>query len=429
MERWFPGDGVTVKMLWPLVIGKETRLVTPREGLDIILRWAHQLEATRKPLDEALGYCLAEDVLADRDIPPADCSVMDGYAVRSADLAKRPCTLRLVGEVTAGSAARPRVRPGTCVRVLTGANVPPGADAVVMVEQTEEDHGLVTLGATVPPGSNIRRRGEEAKRGTVLLRKNTVLGPVQIGLCAAVGKANLKVYARPDVAVLCTGEELRPVSARVRAHELRNSNGPALLAALRSHGYSNIALGVCPDDVEALTARVKQATAEHRVLVLTGGVSVGKYDFVPEVMERVGATVRFHGVAMRPGKPTLYATLPGNRHVFGLPGNPLSAMAGFHEFVLPALRRMSGVPEKECRPAMHLRLGRALRSTRGRVEYVLAQLLWTKRGPVTRPLKSHGSADLVAGAKADGVIVVPASVQELPAGSLVEFRPWRAQPW
>ncbi len=429
MERWFPGEGVTVKMPWPPVIGKESWLVTPKEALDIILRCARPLEATRKPLDEALGYCLAENVLADRDIPPADCSVMDGYAVRSADLAKCPCTLRLVGEVTAGSAARPRVRPGTCVRVLTGANIPPGADAVVMVEETEEADGLVTFRKKVPAGSNIRRRGEEAKKGDVLLRKNMVLGPVQIGLCAAVGKDELKVYARPNVAVLSTGEELRLIGARIRAHERRDSNGPALFVALRAYGCTNIRLEVVADDLEVLTLKAKQVLTEYDVLVLTGGVSVGKYDFVPEVMGRVGATVRFHGVAMRPGKPTLYATLPGNRHVFGLPGNPLSAMTGFHEFVLPALRRMSGVPEKECRPAMRLPLGRALRSTRGRVECVLAQLLWTKRGPVTRPLKFHGSADLVAGAKADGVIVVPASVQELPAGSLVEFRPWRAQPW
>jgi len=413
---------------WPPVIGKETRLITPKEALRIVLECVRPLKTTRRPLEEALGYCLAENVLADRDMPPARRSTMDGYAVRSSDLAKCPCTLRLVGEVAAGSASRPRVRPGTCVRVLTGANIPPGADAVVMVEQTEATDDLVTFQKKVPAGSNIRIRGEEAKRGAVLLSKGTVLGPVQIGLCAAVGKAELKVCARPNVAVLCTGEELRAVSAPVRAHELRNSNGPALLAALRNCGYTNSTLGVVPDDVGALTPKVKQATAKHHVLVLTGGVSVGKYDFVPEAVAQIGATVRFHGVAMKPGKPLLYATLSGNRHIFGLPGNPLSAMTGFYEFVLPALCRMSGLPKKECRPSMHLPLSRALRSTRGRVECVLAQLLWRKKGPLVRPLKSHGSADLVAGAQADGVVVVPVGVQDLPAGSLVEFRPWRAQP-
>jgi len=414
---------------WPPVIGKETRLITPNKALGIVLEYARPLKTTRKPLDDALGYCLAEDVLADRDMPPADCSTMDGYAVRSFDLAKCPCTLSLVGEVAAGSAARPRVRPGTCVRVLTGANVPPGADAVVMVEQTEEADGFVTFQTKVPAGCNVRRQGQDAKRGTVLRRTGTVLGPVQIGLCAAVGKAELKVYARPDVTVLCTGEELRPVGARVRAHELRNSNGPALLAALRSHGYPSIGLEVVPDDVGALARKVKQATATHNVVVLTGGVSVGKYDFVPEAVAQIGATVRFHRVAMKPGKPLLYATLPGNRHVFGLPGNPLSTMTGFYGFVLPALRRMSGMPVKECRPTMRLPLSRALRSAGERVKFVLAQLIQRKKGTSVRPLKSHGSADLVAGTQADGFIVIPAGSQELPAGSLVEFRPWRAQPW
>jgi molybdopterin molybdotransferase len=429
MKLWSPGDRVRMETPWPPVIGKETRLITPNEALRIILECVRPLGIVRKPLDDARGYCLAENVLADRDIPPADCSTMDGYAVRSSDLAKCPRSLRLIGEVAAGSPARPRVRPGTCVRVLTGANIPPGADAVVMVEETEEAGGLVTFQKKAPAGSNIRRRGEEAKRGAVLLRKGMVLSPVQIGLCAAVGKAEITVYARPDVAVLCTGEELRPVGARVRVHELRNSNGPALLAALGSHGYTNVSFNAVSDDMRVLARELEEAAARCNAVLVTGGVSVGKYDFVPEAVAQIGATVRFHGVAMKPGKPFLYATLSGNRHIFGLPGNPLSTMTGFYEFVLPALRRMSGVPEKECRPTMRLPLSRALRSTKGRVECVLGQLHWRKKGPLVRPLKSHGSSDLVAGAQADGVVVVPASVQELPAGSLVEFRPWRAQPW
>ncbi len=426
MEGRFPGDRVRVETPWPPAIGKETRLITPKKALDNVLEWVRPLEMTRRPLDEALGYCLAENILADRDMPPADCSIMDGYAVRSSDLARCPCTLRLIGEVAAGSAARPRVRAGTCVRVLTGANIPPGADAVVMVEQTEEADGVVTFQIKAPAGSNIRKRGEEAKKGAVLLEKKTVLGPVQIGLCAAVGKAEPKVYRHPDVAVLCTGEELL-IGARVRAHERRNSNGPALFVALVAYGCTNLRLEVVPDDLEVLIPKVKQVMTEYHVLVLTGGVSVGRYDLVPEAVRQIGATVRFHRVAMKPGKPILYATLPGNRHIFGLPGNPLSAMTGFYEFVLPALRRMSGVPVKECRPTMRLPLSRAVRSTRGRVELVLGRLLWSKRGPVVRPLQSHGSADLVAGARADGMVIVPASVQELPAGSIVEFRPWRAQ--
>lgn len=404
-------------------------MIAPNKALSIVLECARPLGTVRKPLLEALGYRLAEDILADRDMPPADCSIMDGYAVRSADLATCPRTLRLVGEVAAGSAARPRVRPGTCVRVLTGANVPPGADAVVMLEETEEADGLVTIHAKAPPGSNIRRQGEEAKKGAVLLKKKTVLGPVQIGLCSAVGKAKPRVHRHPDVAVFCTGEELRPLGLRLRTHERRDSNGVALFLALCDYGCTNTCFGFVSDDLESLSLKANQALAEYDVLIFTGGVSVGKYDFVPEAVRQIGAKVRFHGVAMKPGKPILYATLRGNRQIFGLPGNPLSAMTGFYEFVLPAVRRMSGVPLKECRPTMRLPLNRALHTEGERVKFVLAQLVWRKGGPSVWPLKSHSSADISAGARAHGVIVVPAGKRELRAGSLVNFRPWRVHLW
>lgn len=404
-------------------------MISPKKALEILLECVRPLGVVRKPLYEALGFFLAENILADRNMPPADCSIMDGYAVRSSDLVNCPCTVRVVGEVAAGSAARPIVRPGTCVRVLTGANIPPGADAVVVVEQTGEAGGLVTVHTTVPRRSNIRRRGREAKKGAVLLKKGTPLGPVQIGLCSAVGKAEPKVYQRPDVAVLCTGGELRPLGVRVRAHEQRDSNGIALSLALRAYGCPNVRVGFVPDDLKALTLKAEEALTEYDVLVLTGGVSVGQYDFVPEAVRQIGATIRFHRVAMKPGRPTLYATLPANRHIFGLPGNPLSAMTGFYEFVLPAVRRMSGVPAKECRPTMPLPLNRTLRTEGERVKFVLARLCRGKTGPSARPLKFHGSADIAAGARAEGAIIVPAGDRELPAGSLVEFRLWRVQPW
>ena len=168
------------------------------------------------------------------------------------------------------------------------------------------------------------------------------------------------------------------------------------------------------------------AVTKHDVAILTGGVSVGKYDFVPEAVKEVGAAIRFHGVAMKPGKPQLYATLPRNRHIFGLPGNPLSVLTGFHELVLPALHRMSGVAEKSCRPSLRLPLGKEIRSMGTRREFVLATLTDSSKGSCVNPIESQGSADLVAGAQADGVIVVPKNLPRIPAGKLVEFRPWRA---
>jgi molybdopterin molybdotransferase len=297
-----------------------------------------------------------------------------------------------------------------------------------MVEQTEETNGSVMFRAQAEAGSNIFRKGEDARKGDILLRKGTPLGALQIGVCAAVGKAQVKVRCRPRVAVLCTGEELRGVSDRVCRHEARNSNGPALCAALDTWGYAGVTHHTAPDDVKTLTSKLKRVSAKHDVILLTGGVSVGKYDLVREAVERIGAVVRFHGVAMKPGKPLLYTTLSGNRHIFGLPGNPLSAMTGFYEFALPALRRMSGVAAQGCRSSLNVTLASGLVSKGGRVRFMLARLLWGPNGPRAEPVKSRSSADLVAGGRADGVIAVPADVRKLAAGTLVEFRPWKPLP-
>jgi molybdopterin molybdotransferase len=400
-------------------------MILPENALELVLEHVSPLEEISRPLDKALGFCLAEEVRADRDMPPADRSAMDGYAVRASDVSRCPRDLRLVGEVAAGSEACPNVEPGTCVRIFTGANVPHGADAVVMVEQTIENGEFVTFRSGVKPGANILRRAEDAKEGALLLSRGTVLDALQVGACAAVGKATVSVHRRPRVAVLCTGEELRDIDACVREHELRNSNGPALCAALERWGYANGSYRTVADDAALLISELRRAAAKYDVIILTGGVSVGKYDFVPEAVTHIGATVLFHGVAMKPGKPTLYATLPGNRHIFGLPGNPLSAMTAFHEFALPALRRLSGVPREGCRPFLRVPAASDVVSKGGRVRFMLARLVWEEAGASAVPVESHSSSDLVAGGRADGVFAIPADERTLPAGSRVAFRPWR----
>jgi molybdopterin molybdotransferase len=261
---------------------------------------------------------------------------MDGYAVRAGDLSQCPHDLRLTGEVAAGGGGLPRVEQGACVRILTGAVVPPGADTVVKVEQTSDSGDVVTFLEAPQPGANIRRQGEEVRRGQIILEEAAALGPAQIGLCASVGKDTVRVHGRPRPTVLCTGEELREVHESVEAHQLRDSNGPALCAALAEAGYHGVGRQIVRDDLDLLAGKIETAAADHDVVILTGGVSVGKYDFVPDAIKRLGATVHFHGVGMKPGKPQLYATLDGGRHLFGLPGNPLSVLTGFYAWVVPA---------------------------------------------------------------------------------------------
>ena len=403
-------------------------MISPREALDIVLGCVRPVRAERLALAQAAGGFLAEPIRADRDMPPADRSAMDGYAVRAADLIELPRTLRLTGEVAAGSGAKPRVRSGCCVRILTGANVPPGADAVVMQEDTSAGDGEVTFLAAVERGENIRRRGEECARGDVLLEPPAPLGPVQVGLCAAVGKATVKARRRPGVTVLVTGEEVRRAGDRVTAHQLRDSNGPALLAALREAGIDSATSRIVGDDPRLLARQLKKATDRCDVVIVTGGVSVGSYDYGPEAIRSIGATVRFHGVEMKPGRPQLFATVGRGRYIFGLPGNPLSVMTGFYEFVLPALRRLAGCDPASCQAALTVTMSAPVRSKGNRATYRLARVTWTQAGPAAVPVDSRGSADIAAGARADGMVIMPVGVKELPAGATAKFRPWRALP-
>lgn len=400
-------------------------MVDPRQAWEGIAACLAPLPASRQRLRDCVGLVAAETIRADRDLPPADRSAMDGYAVRSADLRNGPRCLRLIGEVAAGSPARPRIRAGTCARILTGGNLPPGADCVVIVEETEETSGGIRMLSPAAQGANILKRGEDARRGDVLIRKGEVLDSSRIGVCASVGKADLQIIRRPRVTLLCTGAELREPEDSVGRHQLRNSNGPAIAATLAEWQFAKTTYRSLPDRVAEIAAALKKAARVCDVILLTGGMSVGKYDVVREAIEEIHAVVRLHGVAMKPGKPFLHATLGGNTHLFGLPGNPLSALTGLHEFVLPALRRLSGSPLLECRPSWRLPLVSPLTSKGQRVRYILGRL--DRTGALTGivPIPSRSSADLVSAGRADGVLIVPAKVTHLRAGAIVEFRAWR----
>ncbi len=416
--------------------------INPADALKIVLG-VRTLPPCRTELGRALACVLAENICADRDQPPADRSAMDGFAVRADDLATMPRTLRLAGEVAAGSSQRPVVRPGTCVRILTGANLPPGANAVVMLEFTapaprpagEKSGEFITFHKPARAGENIRRRGEEARKGQTLLTHGTVLGPLTSAVAASVGKAHVKVHPRPQAAVLVTGREVKSAGDRVGLHQLRDANGPALKAAFQLAGI-DAAVQIVPDSLGATLAAIRKAAAAANVIILTGGVSVGKYDLVPAALEQLGAKVKFHGVNMKPGRPQMYATLarprgkskasPATRtvHIFGLPGNPMSVMTGFHELALPCIRRLSGLPREQCLATLRLPLAADVRAKGGRTWFAPARLTCRNTGLAVELISSLGSADIIGASAADGVAVIPPSATQLSAGELVDFRPW-----
>jgi molybdopterin molybdotransferase len=287
------------------------------------------------------------------------------------------------------------------------------------------DDGVAFLGP-VELGTNILQQGEDARAGNELLPIGTWVQPAHLAVAAAVGKTRLRVHAQPRVAVLTTGRELLPATALPLPHQIRDSNDTLLAATLNLNGFPCVSRQRISDDLEAIATGLREALEVADAVLISGGVSVGDYDFVPAAVNRLGCRVVLHKIAMKPGKPLLFATRAPNKVVFGLPGNPLSAMTGLHEFALPALRRMSGLPVELCRPVWTVRLQTGLHSKPGRHRFHLARLAWTETGLGVYPLESKSSADLVAGGRADGAIIVPPDAEFLEPGTHVTFRPWKA---
>jgi molybdopterin molybdotransferase len=376
-----------------------------------VLRAARRLPPTAAALTPAaLGRVLAEDVRADLDSPPFTKALMDGYAVRAADA---PAKLRIVREVSAGAGEAAAVGAGEAVRIFTGAPLPDGADAVVRQEDATVDGGWVTVGA-VRPGANVLPRGTEMTAGDVVLPAGMVLTPAALGLLAAVGRTAADLYPMPRVGVLATGNELVEPAAVPGPGQIRNSNGPMLAAQAARAGAVPTTFGVGRDDRAALAALIRDGLAASDVLILSGGVSVGTYDLVPDVLRELGVAVHFHQVRMKPGKPLLFGTWQ-DALVFGLPGNPVSSFVGFELFVRPALRTMTGHPDPGPVVAK-LPLTEAISAKNDRPTYHPARL----EGPSVRPLPWFGSADLRGLLAADALLVLPPGSVQLDVGQVAE---------
>lgn len=354
-------------------------------------------EPARAPLRDALGCVLAEDAASDIDMPPFDKAMMDGYAVVAADTRRVPVDLDVIEEIPAGRAPARRVGPGRASRIMTGAPVPPGADAVVQVEHTE---GNVRILRGVRRAQNVARRGEDVRAGQVVLRRGALLRPAELGILAAAGCASPLVYRRVSVAVLVTGDELVPPESKPGPGQIRNSNAHSISAQLRQIGIEAEDLGVARDEEEDLRRKIR-AGLERDALILSGGVSAGKWDLVIPVLEGEGVTRAVYQVKIRPGRP-FFVGAKGDRRVFALPGNPVSTFVIFEVFVRPFLLRWMGRKDAE-RPVRRMKLLQPLGDKAERVQYLPARV----RGDGVEPLEWHGSADLFALARAQGFVVVP----------------------
>lgn len=393
-------------------------LLPVEEAKAIILAAVAPIERTETvPLDEAGGRVLAAPVTALLDVPPFSRSIVDGYAVRAEETfaagQSRPAVLPLAEVVHAGEMASAPLAPGRCVQVATGAPIPDGADAVVMFEDTEADGDSVQVFKPVHPGQNIAPRGQDIPAGAAILPAGTFLAPSKVGVLAALGVGEVPVYARPVVAVIPSGNEVVAVGEPLAPGRIYDVNSHALAALVREHGSIPRLFPIMKDTVQSVMDTLRDAHGCD-FIVLSGGSSVGDRDVMVEALSRLGE-VKFHGIAVRPGKPTLCGVVDGTV-VIGMPGNPTSCLTNGYGLLLPALRKLARLPQVD-RPAIILPLARRVTSPLGRHEYLPVKIAGGQVVPVFK-----GSGAITSMADAEGYIEIPWNVEFLERGHPVDVR-------
>ncbi len=398
-------------------------MITYEEAIELVLKNVPAPEPCDAELTTTFGMVLADDIFSDIDMPPFDKAVMDGFAVASSSI-NNAAALKIIGEARAGSPFNGVVNAGEAVRIMTGAMLPKGADAVIKLEETEESGGFVKLNLPVRRGQDVHKRGCYITKGAKALSKGKRIGISDIAALASVGKRSVKVYRRPTVSVFSTGDELVDVREVPSHAHIRDVNLPMLVSMLARDDVEAQGLGIIPDNVDALRAAIKNGLASD-ILIMSGGVSAGKYDHVPELLALEGVEKVFHKVNIKPGKPIFF----GRRDktlVFGLPGNPVSAFVGYLLFVRPAILKMMGVHDPIPRMEMGV-LQQDIERSDLRKEFVPVAihppLLKGGRGDLT-PIISSGSADVFCLSAADGFAVIEAGVSCLAKGAEMEFLKW-----
>lgn len=390
-------------------------LLDAEDAARLVLERTSPLPAEDVPVGEATGRALAEDLRAPHELPRWSVSAVDGYAVRSADGGGR---LRVVGESAAGRPLDRELEAGTSARILTGGVLPPGADSVVMVEDVEQGEGWVAVPDGWPAGRNHHRPGDDVKAGELVLSAGAELGAAELGLVASLGVARLRVGRRPVVALLSTGDELVEVGEEPGRGQIPDSNRHALRAALLEAGAAVTSLGIAPDTPDGLRRLVEVSLLGADALVTSGGVSVGTHDLVKPLLEQLGQ-VHIGRVKLRPGKPFTFATLPGGKLAFGLPGFPVSSLVTFEVFVRPALRRMQGFRDIR-RPLLPVVLGYDARAAGDRTEYQRVTLRREGQALVAHTTGSQSSSRLLSLAGANALVRIPPGEGGIAAGSTVE---------
>lgn len=393
-------------------------MLTVDQALRIVLETIAPLGVESVPLAQSHRRILAEDLRADIDLPPFDRARMDGYAVRAADVTSAPVTLRVIGEIAAGTECNGELRDGEAIKIFTGAPVPRGADAVQKIEVTKTDGRVVTITEAVKPEQFITRRASEVAAGQLITERGREIGAAEMAALASFGYASVTVSQRPRVAILSTGSELIEVAAKPTAAQIRNSNSYTLAAYAERAGARVENLGTVADTPAATREALLRAALGRDVVITSGGVSMGDYDLVKAALNDIGAEIYFDKVSIRPGKPTVFARRD-KTYFFGLPGNPVSTSVTFNVFARPAIRRLQGA-SIPLLATVRAALARAVKDGSTRRSYLPARLYIEDGRALVESLKWGGSSDLVAFMNANALMIVPEATHEIAAGELVE---------
>jgi molybdopterin molybdotransferase len=395
-------------------------MISVEEALEILLSNLPKRRIEEVPFKSAVARVLAENLVATCDIPPFLRSAVDGYAVVAADTRNAPIELDIVGESRAGGGMPGSLKPGETISIMTGAPVPEGADAVQAVEQSRltSDGRKVQILEPVKASENIAPRGSESRAGEVVLPAGHRIGPAEIAVIATFGYNRIKVYGKPSVAIFATGDELVEFDQLPRPDQIRNSNAYCLSSQLQFMGLEADYLGIVRDDREELR-RAMLLGLERDVLIITGGVSMGEYDLVQDVFRDLDLEILFSKVAIKPGKPTVFAR-KGEKLIFGLPGNPISALVTFECFVRPVLGRLCGMKGPEL-PRMRGELLADVKQTPGRTAFLPAWASWEESGWKVEPLQWKSSADIIGFTRANATYVFPKNRDFLHRGEIVEL--------
>lgn len=398
-------------------------MITVEEALKRILEAVPVLGLEKTDILSALGSVLGEDIYADRNIPPHDNSGMDGYAVRFQDTAgasrENPAVLKVVEDLPAGRIAKNKVLPGEAIRIMTGAPIPEGADAVIRVEDTEKDGDCVKIFVPVRKGLDIRFTGEDVRKGELVIPRGTPIRAPEAGMLASLGRSFVQVYQRPLVAILSTGDELVDIDEPLMPGKIVNSNTYSMAAQVLECGAAPMLIGIARDTREDLTAKFRMASRAD-LMISSGGVSVGDYDLVKDIMGELGNAIQFWSVAMRPGRPLAFGSI-GGKPLFGLPGNPVSTMISFEQFIRPAILKMRGFTNlfrKAVKAVImedYSKKGGLKYFIRGRVEVREGRYYVTTTG-------EQGSGILKSMVKANGLIVLPEDMTFVKAGDEVKVQ-------